>query len=196
MSHPTSNDRSAAEGPRERLLDAALEHFLAHGIGDTSLRGLAAALGTSHRMLIYHFESREQLLLEVARRCEAQQRDELRELALIEHDGLLEISRAFWRRITDPQLAPLERLFFEIYGQALQGRPWAAPLLPEAIDTWLPMLTELFSERGSIPPAQARARARLALAVARGLLLDLLATGARAQVQSAYEEFEALLFGR
>jgi hypothetical protein len=41
----------------------------------------------------------------------------------------------------------------------------------------------------------ARARARLALAIARGLLLDLLATGAHAQVESAYQEFEALLFG-
>ena len=39
--------------PRERLLEAALEHFGRHGIGDTSLRGIAEALGTSHRMLIY-----------------------------------------------------------------------------------------------------------------------------------------------
>jgi AcrR family transcriptional regulator len=51
-----------SDGPtssRDRLLAAALEHVATHGIGNLSLRGLAAALGTSHRMLSYHFGSRE-----------------------------------------------------------------------------------------------------------------------------------------
>ena len=66
--------QGTAEGagatPRERLLDAAIEHFGRHGIGDTSLRGIAEAVGTSHRMLIYHFGSREGLLAEVTREVE------------------------------------------------------------------------------------------------------------------------------
>ena len=57
----------AGATPRERLLEAAVDHFGRHGIGDTSLRGIAEALGTSHRMLIYHFGSREGLLSEVTR---------------------------------------------------------------------------------------------------------------------------------
>lgn len=56
--------------PRERLLAAAVEHVAAHGVGDLSLRRLAAALGTSHRMLVYHFGSREGLLVEVVREVE------------------------------------------------------------------------------------------------------------------------------
>ena len=47
---------------RDDLLRRAVEHFAVHGIGDTSLRSLAAGIDTSHRMLLYHFGSREGLL--------------------------------------------------------------------------------------------------------------------------------------
>ena len=72
--------------PRERLLGAAMEHVAQHGVGDLSLRSLAAALGTSHRMLIYHFGSREGLLIEVIRAVEAQQREALQAM-LAEESG-------------------------------------------------------------------------------------------------------------
>ena len=48
---------------RERLLAAAVRHALDAGIADLSLRQFAAAIGTSHRMLLYHFGSREGLLV-------------------------------------------------------------------------------------------------------------------------------------
>src|SRR5437588_11165036 len=53
--------------PRDRLLDAAIDHVAQNGLGDLSLRGLAAALGTSHRMLIHHFGSKERLWVEIVR---------------------------------------------------------------------------------------------------------------------------------
>jgi AcrR family transcriptional regulator len=58
-------------GRREELLDAATDHVLSEGLIGLTLRPLAAALGTSDRMLIYHFESREALVSAVvARACE------------------------------------------------------------------------------------------------------------------------------
>src|SRR5829696_10273447 len=66
-------------GPRERLLAGAIEHVSRHGVGEISLRQLAAALGTSHRMLLYHFGSRDALLIEVIRTVEEQQRAALAE---------------------------------------------------------------------------------------------------------------------
>ncbi len=65
---------------RESLLTDAVEHFAKNGIGDASLRSIATSIGTSHRMLIYHFGSREGLLAEVVRTVEAQQRDLLASL--------------------------------------------------------------------------------------------------------------------
>src|SRR5205823_2488094 len=59
---------------RAKLLDAAIERIAHHGGADRSLRSLAADLGTSHRMLIYHFGSKEGLLTAVAREVEARQR--------------------------------------------------------------------------------------------------------------------------
>jgi AcrR family transcriptional regulator len=175
-------------GPRERLLDAAVEHVAAHGIGDLSLRQLAAALGTSHRMLVYHFGSKEGLLVEVIRTVEARQREALAELAADAHLPVAEQARRMWQRLADPALWPHERLFFEVYGQALQGRPHTTELLDGIVDTWLEPLTEINTARG-MPPRQARASARLGIAVTRGLLLDLLATGDRAGVDDAMELF-------
>ena len=51
--------------PKARLLAAAMEYVAEHGVGDLSLRAIAAAIGTSHRMLIYHFGSKEGLLIAV-----------------------------------------------------------------------------------------------------------------------------------
>src|SRR3954447_24260940 len=116
-------------GARERLLAAAMEHVAEHGVGDLSLRGLAAALGTSHRMLIYHFGSREGLLIAVIRAVEDQQRAALAQLLLDAEATPAETMRHAWRRVADPALWPNERLFFEIYASALRGSPHARPLL-------------------------------------------------------------------
>jgi AcrR family transcriptional regulator len=175
---------------RERLLNAAIDHVTEHGIGETTLRQLAAALGTSHRMIIYHFGSREGLLLEVVRRVEESQRQAVVERGADPDVSFADAMRLNWQRLADPSMWPLERLFFEIYGQALQGNPYAAPMLGGVIDAWLAPLRELY-ERGGVPADSARAEARLGLAVVRGLLLDLLATGDREGVDAAVERFIA-----
>jgi AcrR family transcriptional regulator len=176
-------------GARERLLAAAMEHVAAHGVGNLSLRGLAAALGTSHRMLIYHFGSREGLLIEVIRSVEAQQRAALAEILLDDEDAPpAETMRRMWRRLADPALWPNERLFFEVYAQALQGSPHARPLLDGIVELWVEPVTRVGVARG-MDEARARAEARLGVAVTRGLLLDLLATGDREAVDAAMERY-------
>lgn len=177
---------------RDRLLAAAIDHVGRHGVADLRLRPLAAAIGTSHRMLIHHFGSKEGLLVEVVRAVEARQREALASLHELSPE---DAGAAFWERLTSPDLAQHERLFFELYGQALQGRPWAAPLLDGIVDDWLAPLAALLVAGGT-PEATARIDARLGLAVARGLLLDLLATGDRAAVTTAMERYLALLDGQ
>jgi AcrR family transcriptional regulator len=177
---------------RERLLAAAMDHVAQHGVGNLSLRGLAAALGTSHRMLIYHFGSREGLLIEVIRTVEAQQRAALAAMLLDEDAPPADTMRRMWRRLADPALWPNERLFFEIYAQALQGSAHAAPLLDGIVDLWVEPLARIAVAQGR-PEAEARAEARLGVAVTRGLLLDLLATGDREAVDAAMERYIAAL---
>src|SRR5437763_9903810 len=165
---------------KARLLRDAMEYVADHGVADLSLRGLAAAIGTSHRMLIYHFGSKEGLLIEVIRAIEEQQHETLAELDLDPSLSPTEVARRLWQHLSDPALWPNERLFFEMYGQALNGRPHTVGFLNDLIESWLEPGSELRRQQGG-PPERARAQARLDLAVKRGLLLHLLATGDRAR---------------
>jgi AcrR family transcriptional regulator len=183
--------QALAAPPRDRLLAAAVDYVVANGFSDLSLRELAAAIGTSHRMLIYHFGSKEGLLVAVIRSVEAAQREFFGQLSLTQPelapgDGI----RLMWRHFTDPQLGPHERLFFEIYAQALQGRPGTTGLLDDVVDAWIEPVAAYGIERG-VPAEAARADARLGLAVIRGLLLDLLATDNRSAVDAALERYIA-----
>ena len=171
---------------RERLLAAAVDHAHSTGIADLSLRQLAAAIGTSHRMLIYHFGSREGLLTAVTQAVEGQQRAALLESgATAAHDR-----RQFWQRLSDPELWPQERLFFELYASALLGRPGTEGFLDGIVESWVAPVADAMVKAGA-DERTARADARLGVAVIRGLLLDLLATGDRAGVNEAYERFLA-----
>jgi AcrR family transcriptional regulator len=174
--------------PRQRLLDGAIEYVAQHGLADVSLRNLAAALGTSHRMLIHHFGSKEGLWVEIVRTVEARQRDLLEHMVPDPDQPVAEAMRAWWKHISDPRLWPNERLFFEVYGQALQGRPHTTELLDGIVENWLEPATEINVSLG-VPPALARAHARLGVAVTRGLLLDLLATRDLPAVDAAMEAF-------
>jgi hypothetical protein len=95
---------------------------------------------------------------------------------------------AWWKHISDPSLWANERLFFELYGQALQGRPHTTELLDGIVENWLEPIAELSIARG-VPAPLARAHARLGIAVTRGLLLDLLATGEVEGVDRAMDAF-------
>jgi len=176
---------------RERLLSAVIEYVADHGVADLSLRRLAAAIGTSHRMLIYHFGSKDELLIEVIRAVEDQQRQTLAEFDLDPSLAPDEVTRRMWHHLSDPALWPNERLFFEVYGQALQARPHTANFLDDIVESWLAPATAMRLEQG-VPPDLAPAQARLDLAMTRGLLLDLLATGDRAGVDDAVDRFIAL----
>lgn len=167
-----------------------IDHVSAHGVGDRSLRQLAAALGTSHRMLIYHFGTKESLLVEVVRAVERRQHDVIAALADRHRDdeSFADLIRAVWRHLSDPELWPRTRLFFEVYGRTLAQHPRRSSFLDEIVDSWLGPLTELV-DRQWLSEAEARARARLGLAAFRGLLLDLVTTGDRAGVDQAVECF-------
>jgi AcrR family transcriptional regulator len=173
---------------RQALLAAVIANLERDGIGDRSLREIAAAVGSSHRMLIHHFGSRQGLLTEIVRAVEADQRAFL---ASVEGQdaGPAAVMRSMWERLSDPRLWPAERLFFECYARACRGEEPYARLLPGLVDDWLNGVA------GPDADDTARAEVRAALAMYRGLLLDLVGTGDRAGVDQAFEAFLALVAG-
>ncbi|HUE08421.1 MAG TPA: TetR/AcrR family transcriptional regulator [Acidimicrobiales bacterium] len=184
-----------AQSPKERLLDAVIDHFTTDGLADQSLRHIAGAIGSSHRMLLYHFGSKDGLLLEVVREVEARTQARLAQVAEIADLRSDVVIRRMWSYLTDPELAGFERLFFALYGRALQGDPATLPLLQGDIEQWLETNVALAADVG-VPAASVRTHSRLGLAVMRGLLLDLLATGDRAGVDAALEAFAESYEGR
>jgi AcrR family transcriptional regulator len=181
--------------PKQRLLAAVVTVALTEGISDKSLRAIAQAAGTSHRMLIHHFGSREGLLVDVIREVEERQRTVLAEMVAEPGDpGEEPAAREMrmWQHLRSPELAPQERLFFEVYGQALQGRAWARPLLDGIVENWLGPVAGMLEAAG-IDPETARTAARLWVAVGRGLLLDVLATGDNDEVDASMRFFADMM---
>jgi AcrR family transcriptional regulator len=165
MPRPPDPDRKAA------TLSRAADYVLEHGLAGLTLRPLARAIGTSPRMLLYDFGSKEQLLQELLAEIRS------REAALLATDAstLADV----WRWIGAPEREPFLRLFFEVYVQALDTDD-AAPLVRDWLDhlraTWGVGQTE----------------ATLLIAVVRGLLLDRLATGDHERTDAALERFAEL----
>lgn len=150
-----------------------------------SLRQLAAAIGTSHRMLIYHFGSREGLVTAIVASVEAQQRTVMQELA--DHVATpTDLLRAVWRQVADPDLRPFVRLFFEVLAAAMQQRPGTEGFLDSLTQPWLADGRQTAIRLGvdASPP-----ELRLGVAVIRGLLIDVLATDSYDDASAALEHF-------
>lgn len=175
--------RGRDEQRRRELLDAVIDTMAAAGIGDRSLRAIAEAAGTSHRMLLHYFGSRAELLLAVVEEVERRQMSTLADLP----DDPVQAARAMWANLRAVELRPFERLFFECYARATQGEAPFTRLLPRAVDGWVDAIAD------GAPDTVDRVLIRLGLAVTRGLLLDLVGTGDEDAVDAAYLRFIAMI---
>jgi AcrR family transcriptional regulator len=175
----SSPDRSR----RAALLDKLVDEFAAGGVGDRSLRDVATAVGTSHRMLLHHFGSKEDLLVAIVEEVERRQMAILPDLPTEPADNFA----AMWSDVSRPELRQAERLFFECYARASQGEKPFDRMVPGAVTGWLDEVDAV----ADFPVD--RAFARLGMAVVRGLLLDLVATDDDAGVQAAADVFVSLL---
>jgi AcrR family transcriptional regulator len=169
------------------LLEAAYEYALSHGLADLSLRPLAAAIGSSPRVLLFLWGSKDGLIKALLGRARA---DETAILDRLEHTedapaGLAAAVERVWSWLAAREHRPLLRLWAEAYTRSLiePDGPWAG-FARATVDDWLAVLAahQPAPERDS---AEGLARRTLVLAVLRGALLDLLATDDEPRVTSA-----------
>jgi AcrR family transcriptional regulator len=162
---------------REALLDLAYRYVLEHGLADMSLRPLADAVGSSPRVLLFLFGSKDGLVRALLAKARA---EELAQLQIARGQrpvgDLAEFAGRVWAWLAAPEHRPLLILWIEAYGRSLvePAGPWA-DFARRTVDDWLDILAELQ------PPRRRRSRTgaaerTLVLAVLRGALLDLLAT--------------------
>jgi AcrR family transcriptional regulator len=164
---------------REQLLELAYSYVQQHGITDLSLRPLAAAIGSSPRVLLFLFGSKDGLvkaLLARARADELRFLEELRPADDAGPEGIAVVGERVWRWLADDTHRALLTLWVEAYARSLTERqgPWTQ-FARTTVRDWLDVLAtaQPASERHT---AAGEARRTAVLAVLRGALLDLLAT--------------------
>jgi AcrR family transcriptional regulator len=163
---------------RQELLDRSVDYVVANGISDLSLRPLATALGTQAPVLLHHFGSKEQLVVEILGGV----RDRLRSLGrTAEAENPRSGLGAVWTWVSHPDQGPLLRLFFEAYGLALRRPDRYRDFIDHAIRDWLD------------EPLAAIDDISATLAAVTGLVLDLLTTGDQTRVEGAMERFLLIL---
>lgn len=181
-----------AEGSAGReFLDRITLHIITHGLSDAALRQLAPIAGTSHRMLIYYFGSRDGLLGAVLRELRGAESREIMRQATTRRDAL---ERA-WAYYTAPDRELEMRIFFYLAGQAAHHGDGDSQFTDAVVATWTDELRQV-CEREGLESAAAQAEARVLIAALRGLLLDRLLTGDVPGTDLALERLAATVSGR
>jgi len=182
--------RSKDPAIRAKLLEKAIAYILEHGLGDLSLRPLADAIGTSARMLIHHFGSKETLLGEVLAAIETQYL-ELLASGTADGDPVGGLER-FWTALTGGESDHVQRLAFEVWGQALVRPRGFESFLASLTGPWTAQLEQALKAHG-VPKAKRETLASLVVSTFYGLLLMRLTSGDTKRADAAFKHFSRWL---
>jgi AcrR family transcriptional regulator len=175
--------RTVDEQRPAELRAAIVRYLIKHGIADLSLRPLAKAIGSSPRVLLYYFGSKEKMVVTVLAEIRQRQHATFDQMQAPTFE---QGCRTIWKQMSAPASEPLFRLFFEAYGLALRHPKLYKDFLNSTVEDWLkfvaaPLIPEGFKRK------HARAFATIILAGLRGFMLDYCATGDRKRLNRAVD---------
>lgn len=158
---------------RAEILDAVVRYIAERGLADLSLRPLAAALGTSSRMLIYYFGTKEELLVQAL----ATHRPDLTAVFAEVHDAaaLRERLWDFWRSNTTGSGSVSVRVMLQVLGAACAPHGPYAGYADKATAAFVTALTA--GLRALNPDDEPEVVATVLVSGLRGILQDRLITG-------------------
>jgi AcrR family transcriptional regulator len=176
---------------KEILTDELVGYLLEHGLSDLSLRPLADALGTSARLLIYHFESKEGLLAEVL--------DSMQTRLRMSFGGMLERRagrpgrserplKLFWDWAVADENYPYLKLLYELQILAVQNPAAYGQYLQRNASNWSELIATALPQAERTP-----AMVTLLGAVFDGLFLELMCTGDKKRTTQAVQQFIRLV---
>lgn len=142
---------------KDSLLPRLAAHVLAHGLGQASLRPLAKAAGTSDRMLLYHFGTKEALiadLLAYLARAYAGALDAALGEARANTRG--EVLARILAQGQTAEMQPFAVLWWEIVAGAARGVPGYLPAAQAMMDELLGWLEGQMPEGDPDPAGGAR----------------------------------------
>ena len=177
---------------KQALLDEVVGYLATTGLGVSSLRPMALALGVSTHRLVHHFGSKAELVDLALRRARAMQEDVRREWLAAE-PGLsqADLLRRWWVwMLADPANLALVRLGFEAVCLNATVTGLEGDLRAAQIGVWRSSIEDRLVEAG-LAPNDAAVEASMAKALFTGLVMDLLATGEVPRLTEALERYLA-----
>jgi AcrR family transcriptional regulator len=154
---------------REELADRATDYVLEHGLIGLSLRPLAAALGTSDRMLIYHFGSKDELIAAVL--ANSNERSMAFITAMKPAKSVRQAVLDLWSIYSAGQVQRCQLMYVEAAALGLFGREPYASSIRESNAVWMAAMAAHL-ERSGVAAADAPRLAALIDATFNGVLLD------------------------
>lgn len=168
---------------RRELLERVTGDLAANGLVDFSLRRAARAAGTTHKVLLYHFDSADDLL--------SQAIPKLRERRIANalaaagagpaHRSLAERVRSMWPALTGPESWVLDQAI----GLAMYDAEHFVQLGREASRQYLPALLELCPAHWA--PERKFEVSEMILAVLRGFLVEMRTSADEAGIAAGFE---------
>ncbi|MFF3637313.1 TetR/AcrR family transcriptional regulator [Streptomyces sp. NPDC002250] len=179
---------------RRDLLDQVRDYVLRNGLANLSLRPLARALGTSDRMLLYYFGTKERMVAEAL--ADYERRPLLRARELLESAGpprdpaaLRRFMTEVWRQFRASDVRTALPLYLEIMSAGVLHPDRYGSVMRDVVTSWTDLLTSVLQDLG-MPRDRARTQATLLTDATFGLLLAPLADGHWDRADAA---FQALL---
>lgn len=173
---------------KSELRDAALAYLLEHGVANVSLRPMAAQLGTSARILMFHFKSKEGLLQEVLQELHSRLQSSFLRMSSAAPGSRRDAPlKRFWQWATRKQNLQCLRLLYELQIVAVQNPAEYGRYLKKASLDWQAIVFNTLSES-----VRSDTMSTLCIAVFDGLLLELINTGDRARLTRALDRFIAM----
>ena len=156
-----------------RLLDRAADSLLNRGLHGLTLRPLASDLGVSPRTLLYHFDSKENLIVEAIRHLR-RRRPAINELledpptaSATAGEAISEAIVRLWEEARQPQSQSFLALYFELAALSVREPATYRPLIRTLDDDWVHAMSGQLTSRG-VPPQKVEAVISTALAGYRG----------------------------
>ena len=143
---------------RQAAIDRMADHILLEGLGAATLRPLAAAAGTSDRMLLYYFTDKDELLSATLGRIAARMTGQL--------DSAIPIGplRSFpvlleevWTALSSESLKPFMHVWLDLAAGAARGLQPHLDLAGEIADGFLAWVTSRLEGKSDCEPPSSAA---------------------------------------
>ena len=167
---------------REEILEGAVAVAFDDGLSKLTFSRIAARIGTSDRVVVYYFPSKDDLISAVLLAVGAQLQVTLAPTLTARVADHIELARIAWPVLARPEADPVFALFFEANGLAASGRDPYRTIVPGLVTAWVDWASEFI-----IGDAEhRRAAAEAAIALLDGLLLLRQLAGPNAADRAAH----------